>query len=193
MTLDHLDPFSADRTQLMKLVEYPDTAWYLMDQAEKRRKESPWQLMDLYCARRLRLPSREERLAFDDEVSEQYHLQPGTMRNWRTLFAQFPGDRRRQGLDMSHHMTVLPLPAADQDLLLDLAESQGWTVARLRQAVVEASNPPTVEQVDQSNDLARLFLSSGIRITMTPNRASFGINGNRVTVTSKSDLQWSVE
>jgi hypothetical protein len=193
MTLDNLDPFSPDRTLLMRLVEYPDTCWYLMDQAKKRWDESPWQLMDLYCARRLRLPSREEQLAFDDEVSEQYTIAPGTMRNWRTLFADFPGDRRRQGLRLSHHMAVLPLPPDDQDLLLDLAESQSWPVSRLEQAVAEAKHPPTVEQVDQSNQLSNLFLSSGIRITMQPNRASFQVNGNRITVTSKSSLEWSVE
>jgi hypothetical protein len=43
--------------------------------------------------------------------------------------------RRRQNLKIDHHIETLPLPADEQDALLDLAESAGWKRDELRQAV----------------------------------------------------------
>lgn len=50
--------------------------------------------------------------------------------------------RRRDNLTFSHHREVAPLPPAEQDRLLDLAESEGLTIKALRALAREARGLP---------------------------------------------------
>lgn len=55
-----------------------------------------------------------------------------TVQNAAWVAERFPPSRRRENLSWSHHAEVAGLEAAEADALLDRAESDGWSRARLR-------------------------------------------------------------
>jgi hypothetical protein len=61
-------------------------------------------------------------------------LTVGTLRNVR-MVAKIPPARRRAGVEFSHHVEVVPLEPADQDEFLERAETEGWSVRDLRDAI----------------------------------------------------------
>jgi hypothetical protein len=63
------------------------------------------------------------------EVTE---LDYQTLRNYAWVARSFALDRRRSGLSFQHHAEVAPLPEAEQDRWLDLAERREWSRSELR-------------------------------------------------------------
>ena len=63
----------------------------------------------------------------------------GKISNYKTVSKAFTEFRRRNTLSFSHHLEVARLPEAEQDRLLDAAESGKWTRGQLREAVREVT------------------------------------------------------
>lgn len=61
-----------------------------------------------------------------------------TMANWAWTSKAVPPERRHAALSFSHHGEVASLPAPQQEVMLTLAEEQGWTSADLREQVRKA-------------------------------------------------------
>jgi hypothetical protein len=59
----------------------------------------------------------------------------GSLKNMASAARAFPTSRRRDLLSFAHHVTVAALPEADQERMLDLAEAEKLSVARLRSRV----------------------------------------------------------
>lgn len=83
----------------------------------------------------------------------------GTVRNFQAVCGQFELSRRRDSLSYQHHADVCGLEKKDQDELLDIAERDGLSCAKLRELVrqkkalantQEASELQVVD--DQSTD-----------------------------------------
>lgn len=68
---------------------------------------------------------------------EETGLGPKTLMNAKAVSNEFEISRRRDILSWSHHETVAPLPPAEQDELLDRAESEGLSRQQLRKLVRE--------------------------------------------------------
>ena len=59
----------------------------------------------------------------------------GYLQNIKYVGSRVEYSRRREKLTFSHHQEVAHLPSAGQEYWLDMAEQQGWSVKRLRQAI----------------------------------------------------------
>ena len=67
-------------------------------------------------------------------------LEPHTIKNLLAVARAFPPSRRRDALSVSHHEAVAALPTAEQDRLLDLAETSSLSVTGLR-LVIRGDRP----------------------------------------------------
>lgn len=74
-----------------------------------------------------------------DEYADRYQravdvlsLDYQTLRNYAWVARRFSCARRRSTLSFQHHAEVAALPAADQDVWLDMAEEHGWSRNQLR-------------------------------------------------------------
>ena len=71
----------------------------------------------------------------------------GRISNYNTVATAFAEFRRRNTLSFSHHLEVARLPEAEQDRLLDAAESGKWTRYQLRKAVRETTGEIEAERL----------------------------------------------
>ena len=71
----------------------------------------------------------------------------GRISNYNTVSKAFAEFRRRNTLSFSHHLEVARLPEAEQDRLLDAAESGKWTRGQLREAVRETTGEIEAERL----------------------------------------------
>lgn len=81
----------------------------------------------------------------------------GTVANFASTCASFESSRRRENLAFSHHVVVQPLEPDQQDELLDRAESEGLSCAKLRELVRSINSIKETEayEIDEeSNDQA---------------------------------------
>lgn len=60
---------------------------------------------------------------------------PKTLASWAFVCRRIPMDRRCFDVTFSHYKEVVKLPDVEQDVLLDMAEKERWSVARLREQV----------------------------------------------------------
>lgn len=61
-----------------------------------------------------------------------------TLKQYKSVASRFPEVRRRPSLSWSHHLYVLPLDRADQEMWLDRADRDGMGALAMRNAVAEA-------------------------------------------------------
>lgn len=66
-----------------------------------------------------------------------------TLKNYAVVARKFPPERRRADLSWSHHRVVSTLEVAEQDRLLDLAASEGWSTRRLEHELAPSAEPET--------------------------------------------------
>lgn len=84
-------------------------------------------------------------------VVEQLGFEPDTLKDYAYVSNNVEMSVRTDKLTWSHHKLVASLAADDQREWLDLAEREGWPVARLRREIadehaprqIEAAPPPT--------------------------------------------------
>ncbi len=62
----------------------------------------------------------------------------GGLRNLGWVARKVPRHRRREGLAWSHHRLVAKLEEAEQEVWLDRAEGEGWSVDLLESALIDA-------------------------------------------------------
>lgn len=75
---------------------------------------------------------------FGEEYAQEIDLaewSDATIRGAQWVADRVPPSRRRSALSWSHHDAIAALEPAVQDRLLDSAVANGWSVARLREAV----------------------------------------------------------
>ena len=69
------------------------------------------------------------------QASDLTGLDPSTLQGYQFVASRIDKINRRKGLSFSHHREVAPLEPEQQELWLDLAEQNGWTLAQLRAAI----------------------------------------------------------
>lgn len=69
------------------------------------------------------------------EVAELLKRDPKTLQNWSWVCSKFPISRRREKLFFSHHEAVAKRPVEQQDLILDAAAAEGWSLREMRQQI----------------------------------------------------------
>lgn len=75
----------------------------------------------------------------------------GTVANFASTCASFESSRRRENLAFSHHVAVQPLEPDRQDELLDRAESEGLSCAKLRE-IVRSINSIEETEADKGDE-----------------------------------------
>ena len=70
-----------------------------------------------------------------NQVADATGYKPSTLMNLKFVAGRFPVSRRRENLSFAHHAEVAGLDAMEQDLWLDSAAKEQWTVKRLRAEV----------------------------------------------------------
>ena len=126
-------------------------AWLLRGaELARRLEETKWALGDWATA-----------AAWGDlaDVADEVGIAYGTLRNLASISAQFPAARRRERLTWSHHAEAAPLPVEAGDRLLALAEAEGWSVRRLREAAVDWRLQAGASKLREENALLREELS----------------------------------
>lgn len=89
--------------------------------------------------------------AFGEKYSqamESTGLSSGRLRNLSWLASKVPMSVRHESLSMSHHEAVAPLSPDHQMIMLDLAESNGWTRDELRERVAEVLSGVEPQDID---------------------------------------------
>ncbi|WP_051834137.1 LmbU family transcriptional regulator [Streptomyces sp. NRRL S-646] len=92
---------------------------------------SSWWLGDWLIYGQNRYPDRYKR------AIEASSLHYKTLRNYAWVARKFDVSRRRDTLSMQHHGEVAALSEEEQELWLDRAEQEGWSVTELRRNVKE--------------------------------------------------------
>ncbi|MEU6551300.1 LmbU family transcriptional regulator [Streptomyces sp. NPDC046915] len=92
---------------------------------------SSWWLGDWLIYGQNRYPDRYKR------AIEASSLHYKTLRNYAWVARKFDVSRRRDTLSMQHHAEVAALSEEEQELWLDRAEQEGWSVTELRRNVKE--------------------------------------------------------
>jgi len=96
-------------------------------------KKLQWAIGDWWIAGKQTYGERAEAAARDI-----FGLEFQTLMNVGSVARKFPPSRRREVLSFAHHAEVAALPAAEQENLLDLAETQGLSRAKLRPLAIRA-------------------------------------------------------
>lgn len=58
-----------------------------------------------------------------------------TMLSWAFICRRIPQERRRWDLSFSHYKEVAKLPDVEQEIMLEGAEAEGWSVSELRRRI----------------------------------------------------------
>ncbi|WP_330343254.1 LmbU family transcriptional regulator [Streptomyces sp. NBC_00557] len=93
---------------------------------------SSWWLGDWLIYGQNRYPDRYKR------AIEASSLHYKTLRNYAWVARKFDVSRRRDTLSMQHHAEVAALTEEEQELWLDRAEQEGWSVTELRRNIKES-------------------------------------------------------
>ncbi|MET9290352.1 LmbU family transcriptional regulator [Streptomyces sp. NPDC003077] len=93
---------------------------------------SSWWLGDWLIYGQNRYPDRYKR------AIEASSLHYKTLRNYAWVARRFDVSRRRDTLSMQHHAEVAALTEEEQELWLDRAEQEGWSVTELRRNIKES-------------------------------------------------------
>ena len=67
-------------------------------------------------------------------------LQYQTLRNYAWVAGRIPPARRRDTVSFQHHAEVASLPAEEQEVWLQQAQENGWSLRQLRGAIREVRN-----------------------------------------------------
>lgn len=70
----------------------------------------------------------------------------GTLQNVSWVAGNIPSSRRHENLSFSHHQNVAQLDPSEQDVWLDRAEEEGWTVFEMRQAIIKKDKKEKVKK-----------------------------------------------
>jgi len=104
---------------------------------------SSWWLGDWLIYGQNRYPDRYKR------AIEASSLHYKTLRNYAWVARKFDVSRRRDTLSMQHHAEVAALAEEEQELWLDRAEQQSWSVTELRRNIKESKvSGETIPSVD---------------------------------------------
>jgi hypothetical protein len=145
----------------------PSTQWRaLLRAAIRDYSSSRWQLGDLLL--------HGETAGYGetyDAAIEETGLSYQTIANIKSVSKRFKIYRRRESLAFGHHAEVAVLPDAEQDRLLDLAASAGWSRRALREEVakIRAVNPALVDDAvaEEAARTLRLEIKS-VPIPLSP-------------------------
>jgi hypothetical protein len=125
---------AARRTELRLPARLPLAAWTrLGEQISLLTNSSAWWLGDWLVYGRENFPGRYKK------ATRQTGLDYQTLRNYAWVAGRFPVSRRRESLSFQHHATVAALADPDQELWLDRATYNHWSVTQLRTKLKEAS------------------------------------------------------
>ncbi|MFI0374185.1 LmbU family transcriptional regulator [Actinomadura sp. 1N219] len=125
------------RTGLSLPAELPLRSWVEIGrQIAVIADASAWWLGDWLLYGQARYPDRYQRAIDRTGLSYQ------TLRNYAWIARRFPVSRRRDTLSMQHHAVVAALSDDEQEIWLELAERESWSVNRLKSRVrAERSRP----------------------------------------------------
>lgn len=164
----------------------------MLDNLNEVRKQTPWEMADLmkqgidaFCQ------DKNEIADLYNLASEQLEISRKTLMNYVSCARTFPPERRRERLEIGHHIAVLGMDEEVQDDILSKAESQGWTVAQVRKEVAAPSNDkPWI----RPTEVERLFYNDALPLSIdTPNKAWFMVGGRRVVAESSTEIKWRIE
>lgn len=133
-----------------------------------------------------------------DEVSEQLEMSRKTLQNYASVARRFPQEDVFERLEIGHHITVVAMPDEVANFWLSKAESNGWSVQRLRQEIRNMAQTPSEDDDDEDADAARsavmLALARyGINAVGDDKTLSMGFpDGKFINIGSSSKLDWRV-
>ena len=120
-----------------------------------RRSSAAWALADWVAGGAMRFGGSSAR-----EAAGKLGISPGKFSDYLTVAKAYPKFRRRNTLGFSHHAETARLPEADRERILDLAEAEGWTRDRVREAAREVqrkARPRRRPDPDEGRDMATRF------------------------------------
>jgi lysyl-tRNA synthetase class I len=96
------------------------------------------------------------------QVMDAYGYAESTLRNYMWVASKIPPDRRREGVDFTHHKVVAGLKPKEQDAILDriaadLGTENEWSVRDVQEAVklAEAATTPEEERTQEQKKTIR--------------------------------------
>lgn len=130
-----LDPLaSARRTELRLPTNLALPGWRRVgQQIALLSSSSAWWLGDWLIYGQAKFPDRYK------QAVEGTSLDYQTLRNYAWVARKFAVSRRRDTLSFQHHATVASLRPSEQDLWLDRASHERWSLAELRARLKAAS------------------------------------------------------
>lgn len=172
--------------------------WALeLESLNSLRKRTPWQMarlvlwgIEYYCV------DKDEVTALYDEISEQLEVNRKTLQNYASCARRFPPDDVFERLDIGHHIVVVAQPEEIATYWLSRAESNGWSVSRLRQEIRNSGVTPSEEDEDPATErgvVLKLLAHYGIMANGDDKTLSMNFpDGKFINISANSDLHWSV-
>jgi hypothetical protein len=105
---------------------------------------SAWWLGDWLVYGQSRYPDRYRRAV------EGTSLHYKTLRNYAWVARKFDPSRRHDALSFQHHAEVAGLPPEEQDVWLDRAEQDGWSVSMLRKRLRGHRDPDALTRASET-------------------------------------------
>lgn len=161
------------------------------------RKRTPWQMARLVLwGIEYYTSSKDEVTLLYDEVSEQLEINRKTLQNYASCARRFPPEAVFERLDIGHHIVVVALPEEIAHYWLTRAESNGWSVSRLRQEIRNSGVTTSEEDEDLATErgiVLKLLAHYGINANGDDKTLTMNFpDGKFINIASSSDLHWSV-
>jgi len=112
------------------------------------RRAEQWLYGDLFNAGRRFVTVKPGQAMLEDDWAEEVlkliphvGIESKTLVNWGHVATAYPPARRWSGLSWAHHREIVHLPLGERAAWLKKADSNGWTVADLREHALAAERP----------------------------------------------------
>lgn len=178
-----------DNLDFAKTSEWLDT----LERINKVRKQAPWDMADalLVGIEGIGQGNRDTIAELYDVASEQLEISRKTLMNYVSCARTFPESRRRERLEIGHHIAVLGMDEELQDSILSDAEENAWSVAQIRKEVAAPSNQ---QPWYRPFDIESLFYRDAIPLAIEePTKATMKVGGRTVIIESNSEIKWRIE